>query len=39
MTFTSRKNQLFVDHKDAWDKAFGLMNKNADGDAMNRKLC
>ena len=30
-----QENQLFVDHKDAWDKAFGLMNKNTDGDAMN----
>ena len=28
-------NQLFADHKDAWDKVFGLMNKNTDGDAMN----
>ena len=30
-----QENQLFVDHKDAWDKAFGLMNKNAAGDAKN----
>ena len=30
-----QENQLFADHKDAWDKAFGLMNKNAAGDAMN----
>ena len=30
-----QENQLFADHKDAWDKAFGLMNKNTDGDAMN----
>lgn len=30
-----QKNQLFADHKDAWDKVFGLMNKNTDGDAMN----
>ena len=30
-----QENQLFVDHKDAWDKAFGLMNKNAAGDAMS----
>ena len=30
-----KENQLFVDHKDAWDKAFGLMNKNAAGDAMS----
>ena len=27
-----QENQLFADHKDAWDKAFGLMNKNAAGD-------
>ena len=26
-----QENQLFADHKDAWDKAFGLMNKNAAG--------
>ena len=30
-----QENQLFSDHKDAWDKVFGLMNKNTDGDAMN----
>ena len=30
-----QENQLFADHKDAWDKAFGLMSKNTDGDAMN----
>ena len=30
-----QENQLFADHKDAWDKAFGLMNKNTDSDAMN----
>ena len=30
-----QENQLFADHKDAWDKAFGLMNKNTDGDAMS----
>ena len=30
-----QENQLFADHKDAWDKVFGLMNKNPDGDAMN----
>ena len=28
-----QENQLFADHKDAWDKAFGLMNKNAAGNA------
>ena len=30
-----QENQLFADHKDAWYKVFGLMNKNTDGDAMN----
>ena len=30
-----QENQLFADHKDAWDKVYGLMNKNTDGDAMN----
>ena len=30
-----QENQLFADHIDAWDKAFGLMSKNTDGDAMN----
>ena len=30
-----QENQLFADHKDAWDKIFGLMNKNTDSDAMN----
>ena len=30
-----QENQLFADHKDAWDKVFGLMKKNTDGDAMN----
>ena len=30
-----QENQLFADHKDAWDKVFGLMNKNAAGDAMS----
>lgn len=30
-----QENQLFADHKDAWDKVFGLMNKNTDGDTMN----
>lgn len=30
-----QENQIFADHKDAWDKVFGLMNKNTDGDAMN----
>ena len=27
-----QENQLFADHKDAWDKVFGLMNKNTAGD-------
>ena len=30
-----QENQLFADHKDAWDKAFGLMNKNTAGDTTN----
>lgn len=30
-----QENQLFADHKDAWDKAFGLMNKNSAGDTKN----
>ena len=30
-----QENQLFADHKDAWDKVFGLMNKNTASDAMN----
>ena len=30
-----QENQLFADHKDAWDKAFGFMSKNTAGDAMN----
>ena len=30
-----QENQLFADHKDAWDKAFGLMNKNTAGDTKN----
>lgn len=30
-----QENQLFADHKDTWDKAFGLMSKNTAGDAMN----
>ena len=33
-----QENQLFADHKDAWDKAFGLMNKNAAGDAMSETM-
>ena len=30
-----QENQLFADHKDAWDKAFGFMSKNTAGDAMS----
>ena len=30
-----QENQLFADHKDTWDKAFGLMNKNTAGDTKN----
>ena len=30
-----QENQLFADNKDAWDKAFGLMNKNTAGDTKN----
>ena len=30
-----QENQLFADHKDAWDKVFGLMSKNTAGDAKN----
>ena len=30
-----QENQLFADHKDAWDKAFGLMNKNTACDTKN----
>lgn len=30
-----QENQLFADHKDAWDKVFGFMSKNTDGDAMS----
>ena len=30
-----QENPLFADHKDAWDKAFGLMNKNTAGDTKN----
>lgn len=30
-----QENQLFADHKDAWDKVFGLMSKDSSGDAMS----
>lgn len=31
-----QENQLFADHKDAWDKVFGFMSKNTAGDAMSK---
>ena len=30
-----QENQLFAEHKDAWDKAFGLMSKSTAVDAKN----
>lgn len=33
--FYQQENQLFADHKDAWDKVFGLMSKDSSGDAMS----
>ena len=30
-----QENQLFADHKDAWDKVFGLMNKNSAGESLS----
>ena len=30
-----QENQIFADHKDVWDKAFGFMSKNTDDDTMN----
>lgn len=30
-----QENQLFADHKDAWDKAFGLMSRSTAVDAKN----
>ena len=30
-----QENQLFADHKDAWDKAYGLMSKSTAVDAKN----
>ena len=30
-----QENQLFADHKNAWDKAFGFMSKNPDDGTMN----
>ena len=29
-----QENQLFADHKEAWDKAFGFMSKNTSEDSM-----
>ena len=30
-----QENQIFAEHKDIWDKAFGFMSKNDDDDTMN----
>ena len=30
-----QENQIFAEHKDIWDKAFGFMSKNNDDDTMN----
>ena len=30
-----QENQIFADHKDVWDKAFGFMSKNVGDDTMN----
>lgn len=30
-----QENQIFADHKDAWDKVFGLMNKNSAGESLS----
>ena len=30
-----QENQIFADHKDVWDKAFGFMSKSTDDDTMN----
>ena len=30
-----QENQIFADHKNAWDKAFGFMSKNIGDDTMN----
>ena len=30
-----QENQIFADHKNAWDKAFGFMSKNTGDDTMN----
>lgn len=31
-----QENQIFAEHKDIWDKAFGFMIKNNDDDAMSQ---
>lgn len=30
-----QENQIFADHKDVWDKAFGFMSKSTDDDTKN----
>ena len=30
-----QENQIFADHKDVWDKAFGFMKKSTDDDTMD----
>ena len=30
-----QENQIFADHKNVWDKAFGFMSKNINDDTMN----
>ena len=30
-----QENQIFAEHKDIWEKAFGFMSKNNDDDTMN----
>ena len=30
-----QENQIFADHKNVWDKAFGFMSKSTDDDTMN----
>ena len=31
-----QENQIFADHKNVWDKAFGFMSKNIDDDTTNK---
>ena len=33
-----QENQIFADHKDVWDKAFGFMSKNIDDDTKLQNL-